>query len=142
MNPADTYTIQSFISVGKSNDVSYYYSSILETLGDNNDVYISAHNIFHDYKQELLEQSVFVTLTDSEYYDYMYQPRQLAYNLYGYTDLYFVLMILNDICDIKDFNFKKVRVLHPDSIDILGRIINAEENYINKNRIYIKNKEE
>lgn len=140
MNPADTYTIQGFISTGRSNDVSYHYSSILELLDE--DIYISAHNIFHDYKDELLDESVDVTLSDSEYYDYLYQPRRLAYKLYGYTDLYFVLMILNDICDVKDFNFKKVKVLHPDSIGILSRVINAEEYYINKNRSYISEIEE
>jgi len=91
-NPADTYTIEQFISVGKSYDISYNKAAILEKIAT--DVYIASHNIFHDYKAELLDASVSVKLTDADFMKYQFNPRRLAFDVYGYTDLYFIIMIL------------------------------------------------
>ena len=139
MNPADTYTIDDFISYGKSLSVSYYYGSIMEILS--NDIYIVAHNIFNDYKDEILEESVIITFNSKEYNRYMFEPRLLAYDIYGYTDLFFIIMLLNDVNNVKDFNFKSVTLLHPSKINLLGKIINAEKSYISKNKMYLKEKE-
>ena len=131
-NPANTYTIGDFILSGKNVDISFYNSSILEVLSNNTEVTI--HNVFNDYKEELIAGSVDIVLTDKEYNTYKYNPRSLSYTLYGYTDLYFIIMMLNDIISVKDFTKRKIKVLSPNNLELLGSIINAEKVLIKYNR--------
>jgi len=131
MKPSETYTIQDFITAGASVEITYAKTSILEKVGT---IEYPVHNIIYDYMEELLAVSVLVTLTDKEYQKYLYSPKILAYDLYGYTDFYFIIMALNNICNVKDFNFRKVRVLRPSDLSIVNRIMVAEKKYIQDNR--------
>lgn len=131
MNPANTHTIQDFISIGSSVDITNYKTSILERIGN---IEYPVHNILNDYLDELNQLAVTVTLTDAEFKRFQFEPKLLSYHIYGYTDFYFILMILNNICDVKDFNFRRVKVLKKQDLNIINRIINAESKLLGANR--------
>ena len=85
------------------------------------------------------DRSVIYTFSDEEFRKYQYRPKLLAYDLYGSTELYFIILALNDTCNIKDFNKRKVRLMfRQDLSDILSQIFNAESNRLYLNRQTIR----
>ena len=100
-------------------------------------------NIIYDYLPELNERTVTLTMTDNEFIKYRYKPKLLAYDLYGSTEVYFVIMALNGMCNIKDFNKKKLKLLYKsDLIELLNEIYSAESDYIMYNRVHLNDNDE
>lgn len=134
---ADTTTsVQDFIALRNSDDITYYNYSILE-YHNGFDMFIT--NLLYDYQDELDEITQVVELTPLERAKYRYKPYLFAFDLYGSTESKFIIMMLNGIIDPKEFDFDKVKVLrYSDLITILNRMDAVNEDYINTNRSKLK----
>lgn len=134
---ADTTTsVQDFIALRNSDDITYYNYSILE-YHNGFDMFIT--NLLYDYQDELDEMTQVVELTPLERAKYRYKPYLFAFDLYGSTEAKFIIMMLNGIIDPKEFDFDKVKVLrYSDLITILNRMDAVNEDYINTNRSKLK----
>lgn len=134
---ADTTTsVQDFIALRNSDDITYYNYSILE-YHNGFDMFIT--NLLYDYQDELDEMTQVVELTPLERAKYRYKPYLFAFDLYGSTESKFIIMMLNGIIDPKEFDFDKVKVLrYSDLITILNRMDAVNEDYINTNRSKLK----
>lgn len=134
---ADTTTsVQDFIALRNSDDITYYNYSILE-YHNGFDMFIT--NLLYDYQDELDEMTQVVELTPLERAKYRYKPYLFAFDLYGSTETKFIIMMLNGIIDPKEFDFDKVKVLrYSDLITILNRMDAVNEDYINTNRSKLK----
>lgn len=135
--------MESFSTIGQfldsnsgSRTVSYHNFSIIDQKEiDGETIQFIDINIIDDYIEELKELSVPVQLSDKELSKYAYNPGLLAYDLYGSTELEFVILKLNGIIDPKDFDFPSIRLLEVQTMDdLLSNIFSAEATYINKNR--------
>lgn len=132
----ETYTVDDFIHMRSSDEVTYYNYSILQYL---NGIEYLVTNILYDYEDELLDASVTLTLDEAQYLKYKYKPWLLAYDLYGAVECEFVLMTLNSIIDPKDFDFKRMKAILPNNLsNILGRIYSANSLLLNTNRSDMK----
>lgn len=142
--PERTATIEEFIEMGDTDDITYANFSILvKCIGENSIVQYAQDNIIYDYIDELNERAVTLTLTDNEYVKYRYKPKLLAYDLYGSTEVYFVIMALNGMCNIKDFNKRRLKLLYKsDLIELLNEIYSAESSYISYNRAHLDDENE
>ena len=130
--PATTYTLDSFIQMKVADDMTYYNFSILEVNGN---IQHLDRNIVEDYIPELTDMSVEIELTDDEYRKYKYAPDLLAYDVYGSVQLDFILLLVNDMIDPKDFDRKKLKLPYASSLSIfLNTLYSKESNYINENR--------
>lgn len=125
--PEHATNLEQFISLGQDVKITYNNYSIKEKV---NGINYPVHNVIYDYIEEIKEKAVLVTLTDHEYLKYKFRPRLLAYDVYGNSELYFVLLALNNIIDIKDFNFKKLYMLKRDDIYTINKIYIAERKYL------------
>ena len=136
--PEKTATVEEFVELGSSDDITYYNFSILEKYrGEDDDASVeySMSNIIYDYMDEIMERAVTLELTDDDYAKYKYRPKLLAYDIYQTTELYFVIMAINGICSIKDFTKKKLKMLYTsDMIELLNQIYAAEEERLKYNR--------
>lgn len=131
-NPATTYTLQDFINMRNIDDMTYYNFSILEVI---NGVQHLNHNLVEDYLSHLLSTCETVPLSDTEYKRYKYRPDLLAYDLYGSVQLDFVLLLLNDMIDPKEFDVKTVKLPYASILNtFLNDIYSKESSYINQNR--------
>lgn len=134
-----TYTLEEFVMAGKdSKDVSYYNFSILQVNRYDNDVEIhfSVDNIINDYLDVLRDYSKTVEMDDNECNKYFYNPDLLAFDIYGSTELGFVIMKINGIADPKDFDMKKIKLVNRSALqELLSAIYIAETNYITSNRL-------
>lgn len=129
-------SVQDFISLRSSDEITYYKYSILEYL-NGFDMFIT--NLLYDYQDELDELAVTVTLTPKEKAKYRYKPYLFAYDVYGSAEAKFIIMMLNGIIDPKEFDFDKVKVIgYGDLITILNRMQAVNEDYLGANRSKLK----
>lgn len=131
-----TSTIQEFINSAPSNSITYESTSFLEKFST---LTLVSYNIFNDYLDEMLELSVSVTLSDEEYNRYVYRPKLLAYDVYGSTEVYFLILMLNNICNVKEFNFRKVKMLRVEDLEkVISSVYNSEKYRLDLNRSKIE----
>lgn len=131
-----TITVQDFIALRPSDEITYYNYSILQYL-KGFDMFIT--NILYDYEDELNDIAVTLKLTDLEKAKYKYQPGLLSYDIYGSTECKFILMMLNNIIDPKEFDFNRVKVIRPSDLQLLlNRVQAVNEDFLNKNRADLK----
>lgn len=128
-----TYTVESFIKATSMEDVSFEQLSFLDKT-DSNNIMIT-YNILNDYRDEINDLLVTINLSDSEFLRYCYKPRLLSYDIYGDTEMFFIILFINNICSAKDFNKKKIKMLRKTHLEeVLSLIQNAEKYNIIKNR--------
>ena len=141
--PEKTATIEEFIDMKETDDITYSQFSILvKCIGENSVVQYAQDNIIYDYLNELNESAVEYEMTDDEFVKYRYKPKLLAYDLYGSTEMYFVIMALNGMCNIKDFNKRKLKLLYRSRLlELLNEIYSAESEYIKYNRLHLDDEE-
>jgi hypothetical protein len=121
-----SFTLDQFANSKSSNDISYYSMSLLEKDPENNIEY-DVFNVVSDYMNELKAKAQEVTLSESEYYTYRFRPKLLANYLYGNGELYFIILWLNDMWSVKDFNLKTIKVLRSQDLSEALSSINAKE---------------
>jgi hypothetical protein len=104
-NPALTFTLTDFIEAGQSDQLTYDTFSLFNEL---NGVSIATYNIVSDYLSELKQTCVQIpkeNITVDQLARYKYNPDLLAYDIYGTTQLDFIVLYCNNIIDPKEFDF-------------------------------------
>ena len=130
-SPKDTYSIEEFISAGESVTLSYNNLSFLETLSGGN-INVPIFNVIDDYIDELKALTVTLELSDLEYAKYIYKPKLLAHDVYKNGELYFIILAVNGLCDVKDFNKKKFKMIRPSDLEqVITYIYNSNMQLIN-----------
>ena len=131
-----TITVQDFIAMRSSDEITYYNFSIVEYL-NGYDMFITS--LLYDYDEEFQDLIVYIKLTDVEKLKYRYKPYLFAYDLYGSREISFIIMMLNGIIDPKEFDFDKIKVIRYNSLSIvLNRIAAVNELFMNKNKAKLK----
>lgn len=138
-NPAQTYTLEQFILMKSTDDMTYNNFSIYEIIDGQQ---ILESNLIDEYLDELVKLSNIVELNTEEYKKYKYSPDLLAYDIYGSIQLDFVIMAANDMIDPKDFNLKKIKLPTVTAMRVfLDEVYNANSNWISKNRYDLQQKQ-
>lgn len=127
--PKDTLTIEQFIESGRSTTINYFNLSMIDRMV--NDTWVSVLNVVNDYMSELRNACVNVELTSKEQFKYFYKPKLLCYDVYGNPELYFIILLINDMADVKEFTKSKLKMLRKDHMATLASLIyNAEKSSI------------
>ena len=133
INPATTTTLEDFIEMRSIDEMTYYNFSILEVI---NGVEHLNHNLIEDYLEELKSACITVDLTLNQYKKYKYFPDFLSYYVYGSVQLYFIIMLLNDCIDPKEFDKKTVILPYASVLaSFLNTVYSKEQLYIEENRV-------
>lgn len=131
-NPALTYTLSDFIAMKDIDTSTYRNFSILEKY-DN--IEFVDHNLLDDYIDILEDVCVDCELTDEEYNKYKYAPDMLAYDVYGSTQLDFLIMAANGIIDPKEFDNSVIKLPKVAiAKEFLTEVMTANTEYIDNNR--------
>ena len=137
-NPAVTYTIQDFINMKSQDELTYPNFAIFDyKFGET----FVEESILDYYIAEL--KSICLKVTEfkpEEIARYKYAPDLLSYDIYGTTQLDFLINLCNGIIDIKDFDFKRGYLLLPKAqalAEFLSAVYNSESGWlaINKREI-------
>lgn len=131
VNPKST--IQNIISAGKELKICNRELSLKSVMTNSaNEKYVvNITNLFEKYYEILLDNTVIVVLTDEEYLKYRFKPKVLSYDLYGTKELHYMLLRLNYVYSVINFDFKELRVFNTNILNLLNEIMILEnENYI------------
>ena len=130
---AATHTLEEFISRRFEDQITFRNISILEVVDGNEWL---DRNLITDYLPELKNISIDVQLSADQYRKYRYNPDLLAYDIYGSTQLDFIILLLNDMIDPKDFDSYKIKLPYVDQIQtFLSLVYNTNAGYLEQNRI-------
>ena len=134
---AQTYTLDQFILMKSTDDMTYNNFSIYGVIDGQK---ILESNLVDEYLTELAKLSNVVQLNTDEYKRYKYSPDLLAYDVYGSTQLDFVVLAANDMIDPKDFNLKRLKLPTVSAMKLfLNEVYSANSNWLSKNRYDLKN---
>lgn len=129
MLPQDTTTIEEFIESGSGVTISYPVLSFREMLS--NGTWVSVLNVITDYLPEIRNACVNVELTTEQQWQYLYKPKLLCYDTYGNPELYYIILLINDMADVKEFSKPVIKMLQKSYMNqILTIIYNAEKKVI------------
>ena len=138
-NPATTYTLEDFSSLKDQDELTYRNLSILRYRFG---IEFAEDSIIDYYMNEL--KSI-CTKADQLDFDkrvkYRYTPDLLSYDLYGTTQLDWLIMLCNGIIDPKDFDMKGNYIYAPTTSTLrkfLSRVFNSEGDWIDINRSELK----
>lgn len=125
-SPAKTSTLEEFIALSSKTLISYKNLSFVERI--DNEREFSIWNVLSDYDQELKNICVDVELSDIDFRRYGYNPKVLAYDLYGSTELFFIILAANGICTAKEFNNRTVKLIKPEDLEeFIQMVYNANK---------------
>ena len=129
--PDTTYTVEQFIQAGRMTTVSYDKFSYKEALS--NGTVVSILNVVDDYIPEISDYIVNVELNKEQYLKYRFKPKLLCHDIYGNGEVYWIIMRINGIIDVKEFDFKVLKMLRVDDLNtLLTNIYNAEYKWMDK----------
>lgn len=129
--PENTYTLEEFIKAGRSVTISYDALSFKEVLSNGTE--ISILNVVNDYLDDIRQYQVTVLLDDKQYEKYRFKPKLLCHDVYGNPELYYIILLMNYTADVKEFDFKKIKMLNTTAMNtLMSYIYNAEKSQIDR----------
>ena len=129
-DPMYSHTLEEFLEAGVSNTVPKYdYWAYIESY---NNIEFVIKNVLNDYLYELKNLCTNVYLTDKEMKKFNYNPKLLSATVYDTTELHYLIMLLNGICNVKEFvNINPIKMIKKDDLfSYLTNISTAEKKYI------------
>ena len=132
--PSDTHTISEFIKVGNQNKAKIGYPD-LSYIEKRDGMEYVVKNTINDYLWEFKRYAKTIVLTNDEVLTYRFNPKKLAFDIYGSTRLYYIILLMNDMCDVHQFNLKNktLLLLTPTQLsDYLSSVYKSDMNSIAK----------
>lgn len=130
----NTATFEDFVLTRTSSNNSYQTFSLVEII-DSGDFLIEfpAYLVLNDYFDELKEAAVEVKLSSAEYIKYRYRPKLLAYDVYNNTELAFLILMVNEMMNVKEFDLQSytLKMIPKKRLtEIMTNIKSAESSFI------------
>ena len=126
-------TINAIISEGKHLKMTMADLSFKEVLVNSSSekFVVNMTNIFEKYYELLLESVYTVELTEEEYMKYKFNPKLLAQDIYGNKELAFLILRVNYMTSLIEFDKRELRLFSPYKLkSLLNEIKVLEvENY-------------
>lgn len=135
--PQETYTLNQFIALRDTDKMMYVKYSILSRSIDHPEMVYAIENVVYNYLDIINSRKKTVIIDQDQKVKYQYKPKLLAYDVYGSTESYFMILACNGMCNLKEFSleeFKFYALTPADLSSIMSSISNAENKYITMNR--------
>ena len=110
-------TITEQIETIEKYDISYrtlHGSAILHNKEDDSNIKIPFSSMIEKYKDFLYEIIITSDATKEELAQYIFNPKKLSQDLYGTTEFWDTILILNDCKSIIDFDLDTIKVYDPN----------------------------
>jgi len=125
------YLIKSFISKGIENSLTLDNTNLKTNV---NGIIIPVQNILRQkYRGIILQNCIEIELDGATFEIYKYKPKMLSLKLYGTTDLWHMILWLNNMTSVTEFKTKKLLLLDPDAMSTINKIIDREKDNLNAN---------
>lgn len=95
-------------------------------------------SLIDKYRDLLMQYTHEVIMTDKELEKYRFQPRMFCEDFYANSDLWSILLRLNNMLTSTDFNRKRFKALGPKFTTVLNEILTIEDDYLNQSMVEAK----
>ena len=139
-NSENIYTLSNFIreyGVEELRVDAFHLQEVFFQDGMNHKIVVNGDNIADKYAIELEENKKTVEFTTKEYYKYRFNPKVLSYDLYGTTELWFFILMANEIYTISEFDFKKLKLFDASIISKLNRMLELDKEFLEINSMEV-----
>ena len=139
-NSENIYTLSNFIreyGVEELRVDAFHLKEVFFQDGMNHKIVVNGDNIADKYAIELEENKKTVEFTTKEYYKYRFNPKVLSYDLYGTTELWFFILMANEIYTISEFDFKKLKLFDASIISKLNRMLELDKGFLEINSMEV-----
>ena len=121
-------TIKGYIKSYRADEMTidaFYLQDVFEDKSGGKMI-VNGSPILPKYMPELRSIVEKHELTDDEYYRWRFNPKRMSYDLYGTTELWTLLLDINELTSVTQFNTRVLKVFPASIIDRLQRVINLE----------------
>ena len=141
-NSSNIWTLSDFISEYSIEELRIDAFYLQQVFWDKNKmthkVVVNENSIADKYANELEENKHIVELTTKEYYKYRYNPKLLSYDIYGTTELWFFILMANELYSISEFDLRKVVLFDTAIITKLNRMLEMDAEFLEINSMEVK----
>lgn len=112
-------TVSELIAWGKSQEISYrnlHRDAYVVNKDTSETIRIPLTDIISEYKYFLQPYIIEFTMHDEELQLYQFNPKALSNKLYGTTEYWAVLLMINNCISKIDFSSHKIKVLDPKRV--------------------------
>lgn len=123
-----TKSIQEVVDLGASLPISHHKMFMSDSFVDKhlNSIHINTHSVINRYMEIIKKNSTVVKLTDDQLSMYKYQPKKLCMDYYNTLEIWSLILKLNDMTSILDFNKKNLLLPTNSIFDLLNEIMILE----------------
>lgn len=132
--------ITELIKLGKDQDISHkklFFKSKIKSF--DRFIIVNNQSIINKYIDFLKKIIVEYEMTDDEFDKYKYQPKRFCLDIYGSMELWSLLLSINNMSTLLEFNRPKIKAFTQDIFDVLNEILILEDEYIKDNDSRINN---
>lgn len=135
MKMGEESTIGAFIRDFNAEDLTFdeFYLQQVLAFKNGDKVLTNFDSLLVKYMPEIKQIVTTVDFPNEQYQRYRYNPKLLSYDLYGTTELWALILDLNELTSVAQFNIRKVKLPNAIMIERLRRIKNLEEMAKNHN---------
>lgn len=130
------YSINQFIKEYKEETLSFdtlHYKEIINKINNDGKLILLSDPILLKYDEELATHIIQLNLTDAELNKYKYNPKLLSYDLYNTTELWFMILRVNELYSTTQFNLNPLLAYDAAIIRLINTVINLEQPFIDEN---------
>ena len=133
MQMSEESTIRGYIENYAIDEVTQETLNFHQVLSesDGKKMVVNETSLLQRYMPEISSVKERHTLTESEYKKYRFNPKRLSYDLYGTTELWSLLLDINDVASAVEFDLRTVYLLPTYIVNRIERILNLES--VNRN---------
>lgn len=121
-------TVADFISQYNSEELvssAFFLKKVFKN-SNNRKMLLNFNNLVIKYMPELKAIKTKVSLSVSEYAKYKYNPKLLSYDIYGTTELWFLILEANELHSTTQFDSQVIYLFRTDIVEKMSRILNLE----------------
>lgn len=127
-------TMTSYIKEYKNEESSYDALHLKEVLaGDTSKMILANESIITKYEKCLEQYVTTRTFTQAEERRYFYNPKVLSFDLYDTTELWFLLLRLNEMYSTTQFNVNPIKIYTGNVLPAIESILDTEKEIIGAN---------
>ena len=139
-NSENIYTLSNFIreyGVEELRVDAFHLKEVFFQDGMNHKIVVNGDNIADKYAIELQENKKTVEFTTKEYYKYRFNPKVLSYDLYGTTELWFFILMANELYSITEFDLRKLVLYDASIISKFNKMLELDQEFLEINSMEV-----
>ena len=124
-NSSDFADIQDCIEHSKTNKLTL--SNVSKTIFIKGIMEVNDSHLFQDYYDYIMSNLLVREINIDKY---RYKPEYVSYDIYGTTDLWYLILWINNMGSALDFTKKTINIFNPGNLDFLNKAIEKQKEKI------------